>query len=132
METYPIGYAAIPLESATHEAWSWTTSPHGCAERERLGLLEQPLVVGVLAPEGLEPLGGDPDAPLRPREVAGDQALLEELQDPLRRRLLAHAEVPAELPRGHRDRPAGAALEGDALQGLQVRGLHPSRQPSRR
>ena len=68
METYPIGYAAIPLESATHEAWSWTTSPHGCAERERLGLLEQPLVVGVLAPEGLEPLGGDPDAP---RPVTG-------------------------------------------------------------
>src|SRR3990172_3829938 len=75
-------------------------------------------------PDG-DPLGGAEElGPRGRRWVAGDQSLLEELEEPLRRRLLAHPEERAELLRGQGHRPRRTAFERDALQGLELRRLH--------
>src|SRR5207245_7157617 len=84
-----------------------------------------PLVVRVLLPEDLPATRREPNPLTARREVAGDEPFADQLEDPLGRALLAHADELAEFPRGQVHALLRPAKERDGLQRLDVIRLQP-------
>src|SRR3972149_2221426 len=107
--------ALLHVERALAEA-----ARGGAADRQAPVHLEDPMVVRVLLPQELEALRGHADALLPRRQVALQVPGLEELEDPLRRGLLAHADRAPEVLARKRDVFLPATEEGDVLQRVDV------------
>src|SRR2546426_11662438 len=71
----------------------------GSRDRQRFFDLENPLVIGVFLPQHFSTARRESDPLAACREVARDQSVSNELEDPLRRALLTHAYELAEFSR---------------------------------